>query len=250
MHKSQDKPQQNQQRTFPRPSPQKKLALLLVALVAGGLLIVQLWPTLTTLLADGERLRAWVHQLGPWGPVALIALGVVQVLVAPLPGYPIVFVCGALYGGFWGAIYANIGIMLAGVSAMLLARSLGRPAVERLVERGGLARLEGLLASDSVWLWFIVLLLPTGDLPYFAAGLSRLRLRDFMIALAAARLPFTFVLTTAAAHALTLPRQALLLALVPLLLLGVLGYWQQEQISKWVHQKLEKLAPSPSPDAH
>ncbi len=185
--------------------------------------------------------------MGIWGPLAIVVLGVVQVIAAPLPGYPIVFVSGALFGGWWGAIYANLGIMLAGMSAALLARTLGRPLVERFVEQAHLKRVERLLDSDSVWLWFFVLLLPTGDLPYFAAGLSRIKLRHFFVALVAARIPFTFVLTHAAARATTLPRGTLLLLLVPVALLGLLAYWQQERINRWVQRGLDILSPPSHP---
>jgi uncharacterized membrane protein YdjX (TVP38/TMEM64 family) len=184
--------------------------------------------------------------LGPWGPLAIIALGIIQVLVAPLPGYPLVIVAGVLFGGWWGAIYTNIGILLAGMSAALLARTLGRPLVERFVESRHMARVEQLLESDSPWLWFFVLLLPTGDLPYFAAGLSRIAMRDYFVALAAARLPLTFLITHAAARASTLPPELLPILVLIFALAGLLIYWQQERVSSLLHLTLDRLSPSPT----
>ncbi|MBA3532342.1 MAG: TVP38/TMEM64 family protein [Ardenticatenales bacterium] len=212
--------------------------ILLLLFLAGLLWLA--WEPLALLLTDPAALQRWVAELGAWGPLALVLLGVVQVLVAPLPGYPIVFVSGFLFGGWWGAIYANLGILLAGMLAAWLARLFGRPLVARFVAQAHLSRVERLLESDSSWLWFLVLLLPTGDLPYFAAGLSRISMRNYFFALAAARLPFTFVLTHAAARATTVPREMALLFVGVLALLGGLAYWQQARIEGWVHGLLER----------
>jgi uncharacterized membrane protein YdjX (TVP38/TMEM64 family) len=222
----------------------KKFAPLAL-LLAGGVLIVLLWQPITALFSDLDALRAQIARLGAWGPVALIALSVVQVLVAPLPGYPIVFVAGLLYGTWWGAIYANIGLLLSGMLAMGLTRRFGRPVAERFVESGRLKRLERLFSSNSIWLWFIILLVPTGDYPYFAAGLSRVSFRNFFIALCLARLPFTFVLTNAAERATELPQETTLLLAGILIVIVGLAYWQQERISAWVEKWLERLNPHP-----
>ncbi|MGH2543149.1 MAG: hypothetical protein ACRDIB_10140, partial [Ardenticatenaceae bacterium] len=101
--------------------PWRWIAIAIGLLVIAGLLWVG-WEPLTQLMSSLPALRVWVEGLGPWGPAAIVALGVIQVLVAPLPGYPIVIVSGVLFGGWWGAIYANLGILLAGMIAAGLAR--------------------------------------------------------------------------------------------------------------------------------
>jgi len=222
----------------------KKLAALGVLLIVGAL-VWWLWQPMTALFSDLDTLRAQIAQLGVWGPVALIALSVVQVLVAPLPGYPIVFVAGLLYGTWWGAIYANIGLLLSGMLAMGLTRRYGRPLAERFVESGRLQKIERLFSSNSIWLWFIILLVPTGDYPYFAAGLSRVSFRNFFIALCLARLPFTFVLTNAAERATELPQELIYFVSGILLVVVALAYWQQERITHWVEGWLERLTPHP-----
>ncbi len=212
-------------------------------LVGVGVLVWWLWTPLSALFGDLEALRAQIARFGVWGPFALIALSVVQVLVAPLPGYPIIFVSGLLYGTWWGAIYANLGLLLSGMVAVGLTRKFGRPLAERFVEAGRLQRLERLFSSNSIWLWFIILLVPTGDYPYFAAGLSQVSFRNFFIALCLARLPFTFVLTYAAESAVTLPPEITLTLTVVLAVLVVFGYWQQERITRWAERFLERLTP-------
>lgn len=219
----------------------RKLIILIGLLSFGAVFLWLVWEPLLNLLSNRAALQAWVEGLGVWGPLALVLLGVIQVLVAPLPGYPIVFVSAILYGGFWGAIYANLGILVAGLTAMSLARFFGRPLIERFFEQTELQRIERFLDNDSPWFWFIILFLPTGDLPYFAAGLSRISVRNYLYALSAARLPFTFVLTYAAAHAVSLPAEMFVLLTIPVLLLFGLAYWQQKRISSSLHRWLDKL---------
>jgi uncharacterized membrane protein YdjX (TVP38/TMEM64 family) len=88
-------------------------------------------------VSDPADLRAWLESLGPWGPVGLIALFVLQILVAPLPGYVFQAAAGYLFGWFWGAVYACIGMLIGGTLAMTLARIFGRPLVRRVVGEPG-----------------------------------------------------------------------------------------------------------------
>lgn len=228
--------------TLPQQALIKRLFLFLF-LSALSVSIWLIWEPMTKLLSDpsGQALQIWVEEMGIWGPLGLIFLNIMQVLVAPLPGYPIIFVCGVLFGGFWGAIYANLGIILSGLIAMMLARLYGRPLVTRFVEETSLQRFERVLESNSVWLWFLILFLPTGDLPYFVAGLSRVSIRNYLIALCAARLPFTFVITYAAAEAVSLPTQTILWLSGVILFVMAFAYWQQERLASWVDYLLEHL---------
>lgn len=227
-----------------------RLGWLVLLLLIGGTLLWQFSEPLGRILGDLEGLRAWVAALGAWGPIAIIVLGIVQVLIAPLPGYPLVFVSGLLFGGWWGAIYANIGMLIAGLLAARLARTFGRPLAERFVEGIHLQQAERLLASDSVWLWFFVLLLPTGDLPYFAAGLSRIPLRRFAVALFWARFPFTFVLTYAASRATELPQGPLFAMIGVAVLLAAVAYRQQARLQLLFHDVLDRVAEKPHRSPH
>jgi uncharacterized membrane protein YdjX (TVP38/TMEM64 family) len=204
------------------------------------------WNPIVGLFSDLSVLRERIAALGFWGPVALIGFSVVQVLAAPLPGYPLVIVSGILYGTWWGAIYANIGMLLAGTLAMGLTRRFGRPIAERFVERSHLQRLEHLLSGNNLWIWFVIMLLPTGDYPYFVAGLSQLTFRNFFIAMFLGRVPFTFVVTNAAERSAELPSEAILGVSIAMSAVGVVAYWQQARISRWFAAVLERWAPHPS----
>lgn len=63
--------------------------------------------------------------------------------------------------------------------AMGLARTFGRPVVERFVGIERLEHWENATYSTSTFVWFILLAAPTGDLPYFLAGLAHVSYLDF-----------------------------------------------------------------------
>lgn len=150
------------------------------------------WPALATLLRDERALQAFVLRLGWWGPPALIVLSVIQIILAPVPGYAVYVAGGFLYGALWGGLFGALGVLLGGGLAMVLARCFGRPLVIRMVGARTLARWETVVRSDSLLLWGLLLLSPIGDSPFYLAGLSRVRLGHTLLLACAIRAPQAF----------------------------------------------------------
>lgn len=176
------------------------LALIALAAVALG---AWLWgDDVVHLLSDEAAVEAMVTRAGVWGPVALIALNVVQIVVAPVPGYVVQLAAGYLYGPLWGGIYAGIGILLGGMAAMALARTFGRPLAHMMFGAERLARWESVTHSESPWVWFLLFLGPIGDLPFFLAGLSRVSYLTVFLVVLVVRVPTAFLSTAIGAGAL------------------------------------------------
>ena len=76
------------------------LGLVLVVLIVA---LLAWWRPIYDFVADQEQIRAWVEQLGAWGPVAIVALETAQALLAPIPGQAIEAVSGYLYGPCWAS---------------------------------------------------------------------------------------------------------------------------------------------------
>ncbi|MFN3331433.1 MAG: TVP38/TMEM64 family protein [Caldilinea sp.] len=173
---------------------------LLVGLLASAVVVAwQFWPMLWTLAQDETALRAFVSRLGMWGPVVLVSLNAIQIVVAPLPGYVMQAAAGYLYGPFWGGVWGALGVLIGSTLAMAIARYFGRPIVERLVGEGRLNQWERLTFSTSTAIWFVILLAPTGDLPYFMAGLSHVSFAKIILLTLAIRVPSTMVVAAAGA---------------------------------------------------
>lgn len=189
---------------------------------------------------DQEQIQRFVDQLGWWGPVMVILLNALQIIVAPVPGYIVQAASGFLYGTLWGGLWGAIGLFLGAMTAMKLARLYGRPLVQKLVGAGRLAQWEQVTHSESPLLWMILLLGPTGDLPYHLAGLSRVSFWQIALITFFIRMPSTFVAAAVGAGAVTLSwwQFALLLAGLGLVILLFLRH--QVAITTWFDQQIQQ----------
>ena len=203
----------------------------------GGVLFILalllLWAPVARIGTSSAAWWAWLEGLGPLGPLAFLALNVVQIVVAPVPGYPVQVLGGLLFGLVAGSIYTVSGMVAGGVLAAWLGRRLGRPWLEKRLGADTLAHWGAIVHIDSFWTWWIILLIPLGDIPYFLAGLSKISLRRFALAILASRGPFTVLIVWLGDSVVDLPLTwlALLMALIGLVV--VIGFGQRRRIEAW-----------------
>jgi uncharacterized membrane protein YdjX (TVP38/TMEM64 family) len=168
-------------------------AFLLVALAASYWLLHRSGALATIL--DGAALRAWIAQLGNWGPIAVIGLMTLAILVSPIPSAPIALAAGAAYGHIWGTVYVLLGAEAGALAAFGLARLLGHDVLHRWV---GDRLSVGLLGSQNALMGIVFAsrLLPfiSFDLVSYAAGLTVLSFWRFAIATLAGIVPASFLL--------------------------------------------------------
>ncbi|MDO8915535.1 MAG: VTT domain-containing protein [Coriobacteriia bacterium] len=145
---------------------------------------------------DVGAVREYILSFGVWAPVVSALLMVLQSIIAPLPAFVITFSNGALFGWAWGALLSWSSAMAGAAICFYIARSLGRPAVEKLV--GGSSALG---VSDRFFERFgertvlIARLLPfvSFDLMSYGAGLTSMRFWPFFVATGIGQLPATLV---------------------------------------------------------
>lgn len=170
------------------------LGVLFVALAFGGYGLLQRSGTLTTML-DSAALHERIVQLGPWGPLAIIALMTVAILVSPIPSAPIALAAGAAYGHAWGALYVLLGAQFGAMAAFTVARFVGRETVQRWFGN----RLSiSLIGSQNTLtgIIFVSRLLPflSFDIVSYAAGLTPLSFWRFSLATLVGIAPSSFLL--------------------------------------------------------
>jgi uncharacterized membrane protein YdjX (TVP38/TMEM64 family) len=205
-------------------------------LLLGGLLLLLTWqlgPTLWQFARDQQRLTALLVQLGWFGPIALVALNALQIIIAPIPGYVVQLVAGFLYGAWWGGLWGACGQMIGSTVAMWLARTYGRPLVERLVGGERLARWDAVTLSHHMLFWFVLLATPTGDLPYYLAGLAGVSYVKIGLITLSIRVPTIFVVAAVGAGAMWLPWWQLTLIFLGLGGLLALFLRYQERLIGW-----------------
>lgn len=207
--------------------------------------VLWLWvyrAPIAAVLRDPSQVQARVVALGAWGPVLLIGLIVIQIVIAPIPGYAIYVAAGWLYGTWWGGLWGSIGLLGGGMLAMWVGRRFGRTLVARLIGADTLTHYADMLHSDSRWLWFGLLVSPIGDVPFLLAGISTIRYRDIFGLTVITRTPIAFAAAAFGAGVMHLTWWQI--AGIALLLL--LPYWAAtrygDRMKQWVIGGLRRLA--------
>jgi uncharacterized membrane protein YdjX (TVP38/TMEM64 family) len=180
-----------------------RLVLLIIAAVLFGLLYLfsagfrSEFNRGLALLARGDiaGIRDYILSFGIWAPVASCFLMVLQALVAPVPSFLITFANGLAFGVFWGWMLSLFGHVLAAAVCFGISRSLGRVPVEVLVGKTGLQSADRWFARWGIYAVFVGRLIPgvAFDVISYAAGLTRMRFRNFLAATALGIFPQTFL---------------------------------------------------------
>jgi uncharacterized membrane protein YdjX (TVP38/TMEM64 family) len=213
-------------------------------------LLIALWVPLSKVEFDLVILQNWIRQLGPLAPVAFVLLNMAQIVVAPIPGYPVQALGGILFGFIPGSVYTVGGMVAGGVLAAWLARRLGRPWLEKRLGTEQLDYWTGVAHINSFWTWWVILLIPLGDIPYFVAGLTKIRLSTFALAITLSRGPFTVLIVWAAHNAIELPFQYFLLMMGAVLVVVVIGFSQAKRIEAWGRRYVSRLSRKAGEDSN
>lgn len=94
-------------------------------------------------------IASWMEALGAWAYV-LAPLVMAAVALLPVPAEAPAMMNGLLFGPIAGTAVTWAGAMLGAAASFELARSLGRPAAERLLRPRALARADA-LATRAGW---------------------------------------------------------------------------------------------------
>lgn len=170
------------------------MALVVAAAVAAR--TVDLHESLRALLAR-------IEELGPLAPLAFVAL-YVAATVALLPGAILTIGAGALFGLVQGTLLVSVGSTLGATAAFLLGRSLAREWVARKIEQNPRLRaLDRAVAREGWKIVGLVRLSPVFpfNLVNYAFGLTRVGLRDYVLASWIGMLPATVMYVSIGAFA-------------------------------------------------
>ncbi len=134
-----------------------------------------------------------VEHLGVWGPVLVVAFYVVACLVF-IPGSLVTLGVGFLFGVVRGTAIVSLGSTLGATAAFLAGRTLAREWIERKIVAS--ARFQAVDRAVGQQGFKIVLLVRLSPLfPFnlmnYAFGLTKVRLRDYVLASWLGMLPAT-----------------------------------------------------------
>jgi len=174
----------------------KRLSLLIVVLlVAAG--SAALWQSgLLQRLSDRDHLIQSWRAAGIKGPLLCIGVQFLQVVVFVIPGEITQFAAGYVFGGWLGFLYSVAGIMLGSAFNFSFARLVGRPALEKIIQRVTLDRIDGALnnmkGKSALFFLFLLPGMPKDAMSY-GAGLSKMSLVEFTVVTGIARSPALLV---------------------------------------------------------
>ena len=169
----------------------KKPLLLLLAALAILTLVLLLGREAAGAI---PRFAGWIDALGAVGPIVFV-IGYIIATVAFVPGSLLTLVAGAIFGLFWGTLWVFIGATVGSALAFLVSRYIARSAIEkRLTGNARFAAIDRAIGGQGLRIVTLLRLSPV--FPYnllnYALGLTRVRLRDYVMA-SAGMLPGTLL---------------------------------------------------------
>ncbi len=183
----------------PAAGPSRTVLVLRLAAFA-ALVVAAAVVALVVGVPSTSQVRTTVDGWGWWAEVAFVGLYAV-VTLTPLPKTVFTLAAGAVLGLAGGLPAVLVGAMLGALTAFFLGRLLGREAVQRLTG-ARVDRLDALLARRGLAAVLAARLVPV--VPFtamnYVAGLTALRLRDYVVGTAVGILPATTAYVTIGAY--------------------------------------------------
>lgn len=125
-----------------------------------------------------------VERLGAWGPVLFVVIYVLACVLF-IPGSVLTLGAGAVFGVVWGSVYVSLASTLGATASFLVGRYLARRWVARKIAGNAtFAAIDQAVAEEG---WKIVGLTRLSPVfPFtllnYAFGVTRVRLRDYVLA--------------------------------------------------------------------
>lgn len=190
--------QMNQQQKEEYTKDVKKISLIL-KLVALGVIIVgvplYIFFFHHEILEDAANLRSveqWLLQYKKESALIYIGAQILQIIICVIPGQALQVAAGYLYG-FWLAFALSIiGAFIGSVIVFYIAQFLGHDAMHILFgERKIMEMLDKINSKKGMLAVFVIFLIPgiPKDLCTYAAGISKMRIKPFLIISLIARSP-------------------------------------------------------------
>ncbi len=169
-----------------------RLIFLFIALVMMVLIPFFIWGDTLMAFFSLEHSLEWLNAYGTWAWAIAIVL-LISDLFLPMPATIIMSALGYIYGPLVGGLISAGGSFASGVLAYWLCRMLGERAATRVLGQKDYERGKKISAQVGGWVVALSRWLPVfPEVIACMAGLTRMPLKNFYIALACGSLPLGF----------------------------------------------------------
>ncbi len=191
--------------------------------------------------SSSDKLSKFLQSLGPYSPAVFVLFQLLQVVAAPFPGELTGVAGGFVYGETLGFILSTLGLTIGSWIAFELASILGRPFVERFVRLDVLHKFDFLMTNTGAMLCFLLFLIPGFPKDYlcYLLGLSRMKLRTFLIVSIIGRIPGTYLLTVQGAKFREEQYYQVVIFSVLSALILLVTYLYRDKIYHWIKHRHE-----------
>lgn len=169
-----------------------KFSLLLAILVGLPLYVWFFHQDLLRQFSDIDEVKIFFTQYQTASILVYIGLQMFQIIISLIPGQALQFAAGLLYGFWAGLLISLIGAIAGTVVTYYLSKFLGKDALHVLFGKRHIDEyLEKINSKRGFILVFLIYLIPgvPKDLCSYAAGLSNMKLKPFLILSTAGRTP-------------------------------------------------------------
>ena len=186
-----------------------------------------------------ERIIRFLISLGPYSSAVFILLQALQVVVSPIPGELTGVVGGYVYGKLFGFILSTLGLTLGSWVAFELSSILGRPFVEKFVNKKVLEKFNFLTTNIGATICFLLFIIPgfPKDILCYILGLSGMRLSTFLIVSTIGRIPGTYLLTIQGASIRSEEYSTAVLFMVISAAILFLAYLYRMRLLQWIKSR-------------
>lgn len=144
-------------------------------------------------LIDLSAMRLALSDLGPWAPLGLVTLFIVQQLLPVFPNFLLIALSGLLFGLPWGVAWAWLGIVAAAAVLYAVGTRWGRRLVTGMVGDERLLMAESLMLRRGAWAVLGIRMIPVlpSYLVSYLAGIVRVPFGVYLAGTALGVLPGT-----------------------------------------------------------
>lgn len=169
-----------------------KSALLLFILVGLPLYIYFFQPELIDAMSSMESVNHFFRQYRTESVFVYIGAQIAQIVICIIPGQWLQFAAGYMYGFWLGFLFSLIGAAIGSILTYYLAKLLGRDAMHLIFGEAKINEfIHKLNSKKAIVIVFLIFLIPgvPKDLCNYAAGISEMKLKPFLIVSLVGRSP-------------------------------------------------------------